>query len=365
MHISTTKKVLREAIHLINLAIISPDKQPVSLDEANDLQSFKFTLSVVGIHYSNISVKDLPIRDLRTFDVIILPFTTANNLNDSAIKEIKNVVNAGSWLITDGPSKIADAFNIQLDEKTIFVQQTKNALFPEIPLYWNPKVEVKPIYESVDNDYRVLFRAEDTAQPLVVSSFYGKGGFLFFAPLFDPRSPRGYSRFPFFIETFSTLFNYSPIAERKTTEMYFDPGLRQNISIEKLVQLWRQNGIKRIYAAGWLFYTLRNYTYDYERLVQTCHKNGILVYCWLEPPLISQRFWDKHPEWREKTAQLRDAKVGWRFLMNLADPDCRKAAFSEIMGVLTKYDWDGVNIAELYFDSPSGPVRPESPHTYE
>ena len=85
-----------------------------------------------------------------------------------------------------------------------------------------------------------------------------------------------------------------------------------------------------------------------------------IVYCWLEPPMVSQKFWNKYPKWREKTAVLKDAKVSWRYLMNFADENCRKKAFSEIESLLMSYDWDGVNVAELYFESPGGPAYPEN-----
>ena len=134
--------------------------------------------------------------------------------------------------------------------------------------------------------------------------------------------------------------------------------MRQYISTEKLVKLWRKNGINKIHAGGWHFWD--KYTYDYERLIKVCHQNGIYVYCWLEPPMINQKFWNRYPLWREKTATLKDGKVSWRYLMNLANPECRKKAFSEIESLLLKYDWDGVNVAELYFESAGGPDFPQN-----
>jgi hypothetical protein len=45
--------------------------------------------------------------------------------------------------------------------------------------------------------------------------------------------------------------------------------------------------------------------------------------------------------------------------MNFADKDCRAKVFSETEALLTKYDWDGVNLAEFYFESSGGPAHPE------
>jgi len=40
----------------------------------------------------------------------------------------------------------------------------------------------------------------------------------------------------------------------------------------------------------------------------------------------------------------------WRYLMNLADTSCRNKVFEEARQFLLRYNWDGVNLAELYFD---------------
>ena len=73
---------------------------------------------------------------------------------------------------------------------------------------------------------------------------------------------------------------------------------------------------------------------------------------------MSQRFWDRHPEWREKTALLQDAQLDWRKLMNLTN----RAAFAEasrgLRELVDRFDWDGVNLAELYFESLEGHENP-------
>src|SRR5690349_21696865 len=73
---------------------------------------------------------------------------------------------------------------------------------------------------------------------------------------------------------------------------------------------------------------------------------------------IRTGFWDQHPEWREKTALGTDAHVDWRFLMNLQNPHCLKAVLADAKGLLSAYDWDGVDIGELTFDSLQGPDNP-------
>lgn len=98
---------------------------------------------------------------------------------------------------------------------------------------------------------------------------------------------------------------------------------------------------------------------DYlRRLIAACHRNAILVYAWLELPHVSEAFWRDHPEWREKTAVGQDAHLDWRKLMNLQNADCQRAVAAGVHALLGRFDWDGVNLAELYFESLEGASNP-------
>ena len=48
---------------------------------------------------------------------------------------------------------------------------------------------------------------------------------------------------------------------------------------------------------------------DHHASAVACHRNAILVYAWFELPHVSEKFWEQHPEWREKTALGQDAQV--------------------------------------------------------
>ena len=73
---------------------------------------------------------------------------------------------------------------------------------------------------------------------------------------------------------------------------------------------------------------------------------------------MSEKFWADHPAWREQTAAGQDAQLDWRKLMNLQNPECHKAVEGEIATLLRRFDWDGVNVAELYFESLEGAANP-------
>jgi hypothetical protein len=46
-----------------------------------------------------------------------------------------------------------------------------------------------------------------------------------------------------------------------------------------------------------------------------------------------------------------DAVVGWRKLMALNIEACREAVFNELQNLLLSFDWDGINLVELNYES--------------
>jgi hypothetical protein len=77
-----------------------------------------------------------------------------------------------------------------------------------------------------------------------------------------------------------------------------------------------------------------------------------------ELPHVSEQFWNDHPTWREQTVAGQDAQLDWRKLMNLQNADCREAVKTEVSSLLARFDWDGVNLAKLYFESLEGDSNP-------
>ncbi len=342
---------------IMKFAFINPSKpEKVSKEAMNDLLSLKYSLFTLGIQYTNIPANKIASENLFNYDVIILPYAASNELQLNEIDIIRAAVIEGSNLVFDGNSPLDTAMNIILSKEKISVAQAINTLFPKTLLYWNDSITVNYI-DTIPKNYSPLCIESKTKKPIAISGNIGKGKFIYYATLFDEITDKGYSKFPFLFESMNKFFGPTTLAERSGVELFFDPGMRDgSISIDDLAKQWRKNGVKRIYAAGWYF----DFGYDYESLVEACHANGILIYCWLEPPMVSKGFWDEHPEWREKTAYLKDAKIDWRYLMNLADAECRKAVFDAVGHLLTTYDWDGVDLAELYFEpSPDGPANAE------
>src|SRR5581483_10590597 len=129
--------------------------------------------------------------------------------------------------------------------------------------------------------------------------------------------------------------------------------------VDYLARRWRQSGIGVLHVAAWHNVEPDPGNDEYlKKLIEACHRNAILVYAWLELPHVSEKFWADHPAWREKTAAGQDAQLDWRKLMNLQNPDCHKEVAREIDQLLREFDWDGVNVAELYFESLEGASNP-------
>src|SRR5208283_2716688 len=208
--------------------------------------------------------------------------------------------------------------------------------------------------EGVDE----VFCVDDvTETPMVIGKKFGKGKVIYFNSSFDSYSQHGYSQYPFALEYVRKYFHLRPIVRRENLEMYFDPGFRKTYSIESLVKQWVNQGIRIVHVAGWNQFP--KYTYDYKRLITLAHANGILAYAWFEPPQVSKKFWDEHPWWREKNYKGEDIPPMWRYAVALEDDSCLAVMADEYTKILNGYDWDGVNLAELYFEAGKGFENPE------
>ncbi len=324
---------------------------------AIDQESFSSALSASGYDVDKIEYQNLTEEEVGTFSLLVIPWATARTLSGEEVGRIAGAVRGGISLITDGESPLSAALGIRLGEP-VHVETLQDHLFVNQDTRWPDKPSVPWVVQPKAEDVDLYYSDRDQTHPLVIGSEYGAGRYLYFAPLFDDISGQGYARFPNLPQILSSEMNIRPIVRRYGADAYFDPGYRQNISIEVLARLWRQFGIRAVHVAAWHFY--EKYTYDYARLVKVAHENGILVYAWYEWPEVSVRFWQLHPAWREKTATLAEAHVDWRYLMNLQHPDCLKAVLGDMKDFLSKYDWDGVDIGELTFESPNdGPDSPQ------
>ena len=292
--------------------------------------------------------------DVSRYNLVIVPFPFVDSLSLEDFGTLTRFVEGGGSLITDAPNSLIENFGVTFSRTRIRVSRIRDRLFPDERIHWQ-NFELLNKFDAADVD-QVFCIDEATEAPLVIGKRWNKGKVLFFGTRFDPHTQIGTSRYPFLLEYVRSYFRLGPIVRRENLEVYFDPGFRRTISTESLVKQWVRQGIRIIHVAGWHQYP--KYSYDYERLVRLAHANGILAYAWLEPPQVSQKFWLEHPAWREKNFRGEDVRPSWRYPVALTDRECLAAMTAEYRHFLEQYDWDGVNLAELYFEAGKGFSEP-------
>jgi hypothetical protein len=260
---------------------------------------------------------------------------------------------SGAFLILEGASPVAEALGFRPSSRRVRVQNVQDLRRPDLPVIWESALEL-PVFE-IPPAAQVFARERWGGAPLLAGFRHGAGAVLWVAA---PPGPHGYERFPYLLHALADLGLAPPFRSRRLWA-FFDSSYRLRADLEYLAPRWRQAGIAALHVAAW-------HTFEPDpaqdawlrQLIDVCHRNAILVYAWLELPHVSERFWLDHPEWREKTALLQDAHLDWRRLMNLANPDCFRAVSKGVGELLGRFDWDGVNLAELYFESLEGASNP-------
>lgn len=321
--------------------------------EANSQSGYESAFRVFGFRVSLLPSDRLTQAALTRTTLLVVPQGAAGRLSSGQIGVVLEFVEKGGQLITEGKTVLAQKLGMAFDATTTSVAAVKELSVPAANLTWDPPVDLNTFSAG---EAIILSKDAASGQPVAVIKSVGRGKVLFLAALLDPWSSFGISRYPYFPYYLKNFLGVPFLVRNNSLEYYFDPGLRQNVSWEKLVRRWQESGIKVVYLAAWHFY--RTYRFDYRYFIKLCHDSGIAVYAWFEFPQVTPLLWEDHPEWREKTATGRDGRPHWRYLMNLAHPDARRAAKDFMRQLLTEHDWDGVNLAELNYDTNQGARDP-------
>ncbi len=349
--IPTSANTILEGILLWNEHATGPD----SIDQV----AFETTFRSLGYPTRHLPPSLLPASNLDSTVLLIAPHAAASRLLPAETAHITRLLLNGLRLITDGQSPLARALGLRLGEprKT---SRIRSSLRPGLRLSWSDSPPVPWISHAPAPGAKVMYTDRNTGNPLGIVFRVGRGRCFYLAPLLDERSGLGFSRFPTLpTDVVSTLGQ--PLFHRRAAESYFDPAYRADQPPDSLAAAWKQWGIRAIHAAAW--YTYENPPYDYQKLIDACHRNAILVYAWLEWPYIGRGFWNNHPEWRQKNALLKDARIDFLYLMDLQNPACMTRALEDLDSLLT-LDWDGVDVAEFTLTGATtqglqGPTRPE------
>jgi uncharacterized protein YdaL len=331
----------------------------------NDQKSYEAALSAFGFRVRTRKISDFTSDSLDTGTILVAPNWSATRLSEKQARGIEAFVRRGGRIVLEGPSALSQALGVRAEKRSLRVKRVEdthygiwNDTHHTREYSWNPPADVVRV--AVSGQISVYARDKESEIPLAVLAQFGQGRLLYLGARLDIATELGYSRFPYFVHYVRDGFDVALPLQRPQLEMYFDPGI-SNPKLEQLAIEWRRLGVRILYAAAYQFWP--KWSYDYAHLIDVCHQNGILVYAWFELPHVSVKFWEEHPEWRAKTATGKDAgndESSWRYHMDLDIPDCQEAAFDFAEDLIKKLPWDGVNIAELNYDT----MGPEDPASY-
>ncbi len=266
-------------------------------------------------------------------------------------------VEAGTTLILEGGSPLAASFGFRAGPERVLVRAIEDVHAPQLRIVWE-KAQDLPVFE-IPKDARVFARERGQGAPLMAGARRGGGAVLWVAA--SPGPPpglHGYERFPYLPQALADLGLSVPFRSAGLWA-FFDSSYRARVDLDYFATRWRAAGISTLHVAAWHYWERSPEGDEYLRhLIEACHRNAILVYAWFELPHVSEKFWDQHPEWREKTALGQDAQLDWRKLMNLAHPQTFAAVAEGVRDLVNRFDWDGINLAELYFESLEGHENP-------
>ena len=262
-------------------------------------------------------------------------------------------IDQGAIVVLQGQSDLGVSLGFHAGEKKVTVRSMVDEHASRLAIVWEKPLEL-PVFATPENAHIFARERWDNA-PLLVGLHRGKGAALWLA---TSPGQLGYERFPYLLQALVDLGLELPFRSARQWA-FFDSAYRSRVDLDYFAARWRQAGIAALQVAAWHYFEADDGQDAYLRqLIEACHRHGILVYAWLELPHVSDRFWDQHPEWREKTALLQDAQLDWRKLINLQNPQAFQAVASGIKQLLQRFDWDGANLAELYFESLEGAANP-------
>lgn len=274
------------------------------------------------------------------------------SLTDAALAAVLAAAGLGHIEITH-LTGAAPEHGVTAQPARVLVRGVTDEFNPGARILWEHPLEVPRF--NLPADARVFTRERWTGAPLAAGWRRDGKPILWTA---TSLGPQGYERYPYLVQALGAL-GAQPLAEARHLWAFFDSSYRLRADPEYLARRWRAGGLAALHVAAWHYWEPDPQRDAYlRRLIEACHRNAILVYAWIEFPHVSERFWNDHPQWREKTATLQDAHLDWRKLMNLLNPECAAAAARGLEALMGRFDWDGINLGELYFESLEGADSP-------
>ncbi|MEF9951921.1 MAG: hypothetical protein RR840_07575 [Clostridium sp.] len=281
--------------------------------------------------------------------VFVFPESETAKLSEKQINTIKENINNGQKAIVIGDTKLAKALGIQVEYSKSINKYTMIG-------YEDVAIETKEGMKSYKVTYPEGFKslANSTVEGFSIMGVaeYGKGKVMYSGSELAPKDGSGFENYPFIAEAVVNNFGITPVYSRNNGAIYLDIGYHLGIETPaQVAEKAKKWGYDQINVGVWSEMNKDNVAF-YEGLIEESHKRGIKVFAWFEFPMVSIDFWEKHPEWRQKTADGKDAHIDWRYLMALENKDCFDAAKDVVRETMNRFEFDGIDIAEIYYESP-------------
>ncbi|WP_031495208.1 hypothetical protein [Bryobacter aggregatus] len=260
---------------------------------------------------------------------------------------------AGGILILEGHSPLAGRLGIARAEGIVKLRQIRDVASPELPIVWANEAEIESA--KLSSEWQIRARDRWSGEAVLAIRKLPQGAVLWTA---TEIGASGYERYPFLPQALLAA-GLETSVEGRGLWAFFDASFRYRVDLPYLIAQWKRAGISAIHVTSWQFDGAPAERLAWlNQLIALCHENLIQVYAWVELPHVSGRFWNEHPECRERTATGMEASLDWRRLINLVHPGCAAMAEADLLTLLRSQDWDGVNLGELYFESLEGHGNP-------
>ncbi len=300
--------------------------------------------------YSVLETFGLGVAKTRTASDIVIACEGAA----TARAEIDAWLRTGRILVLQGDSPLARSFGfVPSGRPAASIRNVKDHRAEELLIVWESPIDVEPT--ALPAGAQVLAEDRWSGTPLVATMALPQGNLLWLA---TAPGEKGYERYPLLANALADAGFVAPFRTRNLWA-FFDSAYRQRVDLNFLADRWESFGIAGVHISAWQHWEPDGQKDAWlRRLIEACHRRGILVYAWMELPHVSERFWADHPECREKTALGQDAQLDWRKLVNLHDRSCSELVKAGAASLLERFNWDGVNLAEIYFESLEGYQNP-------
>ncbi len=290
---------------------------------------------------------------LRSMGMVAGEEKTAAVLVNQAGEGIQRQVEDGTVLLLTGHSEASLRWGVEPQSAWVETRQIRDVSSPELPIVWEQPERLPAT--RLSSEWQIRAWERWGSNPVLAWRRLGRGAIVWAAT--EPGKS-GYERYPFLPQALLAAGVETKV-KAGGLWAFFDAGYRQRVDQKFLVAQWKAAGIGAIHVTSWQFDEAEEPQARWLRnLIELCHAQKIHVYAWIELPHVSEKFWLRYPECREKTATGMDASLDWRKLMNLVEPRCAQLAEQSVMRLLRDFDWDGANLGELYFESLEGHASP-------